>query len=405
MRKISLILSEEYGNAYGNAYDLRIKKKWSKPKIYNAGGDLSKRWYVYFSFRNPATLKLERQTPIYAGVNQFDTKYERTKAINVLRDAVEGILKSGKYNPFEDDIDVSSETPTTIPQAFKLVLGLKSTINSYSDFKSRLGQFEAWLVANGFKNRYITSVNKKTVINYLNSVEKKSSARNRNNTRIAISTFFTVLVDNMIVPENFVKEINVLESRPERNKTFSTKQEKDILEHLQKTNKDLLFFINFISYNFLRPIEVCRLKVKDLNTEDKLLYVRAKNKLVKTKLIPDIMLQELPDWSKYPADAFIFNRYGIGNEWNTTEKARREYYTDLFKEVKENFGLGKDFGLYSFRHTAITKLYRAFRAEFSPFETKSKLMEITGHASMSGLESYLRDIDAELPEDYSEMLK
>ena len=38
-----------------------MKKKYSTPKIYDAKGDLSKRWYVYFSFRNPNTDKLERQ--------------------------------------------------------------------------------------------------------------------------------------------------------------------------------------------------------------------------------------------------------------------------------------------------------------------------------------------------------
>ena len=43
--------------------------------------------------------------------------------------------------------------------------------------------------------------------------------------------------------------------------------------------------------------------------------------------------------------------------------------------------------------------------ESSPFEAKSKLMLITGHTSMSALEKYLRDIDAELPPDFSEMLK
>lgn len=405
MSKIGQLLKSEYGNAYDNAYDLGIKKKYSKPRIYDAGGDLSKRWYVYFSWRNPATDKLVRQTPIYAGVNQFETKAERTKAINTLRDAVEGILKSGKHNPYELQNDVSSEDPITIPQAFKLVLDMKSGINSYTDFKSRLTQFENWLLANGFMNRFITSVNKKTIINYLNEVEKKSSARNRNNTRVAISTFYTVLVDNLIVPENLVKEIKILESKPERNKTYSTKQEKLIFDYLKENDKDLLLLIYFISYNFLRPIEACRLKVKDINKEDKLLYIRAKNKLVKTKIIPDAMLEEMPDWSRYPSDALIFNRYGIGNEWNTTETGRREYYSLIFKEVKDRFNLGKDYGLYSFRHTFITKLYREMRKQMSEFETKSKLMGITGHSSMAGLENYLRDIDAELPEDYSDMIK
>ncbi len=41
----------------------------------------------------------------------------------------------------------------------------------------------------------------------------------------------------------------------------------------------------------------------------------------------------------------------------------------------------------------------------SPFAAKSELMVITGHTSMTALEKYLRDIDAELPADYSALLK
>ena len=41
----------------------------------------------------------------------------------------------------------------------------------------------------------------------------------------------------------------------------------------------------------------------------------------------------------------------------------------------------------------------------SPNEAEGKLMLITGHASVAALRKYLRDIDAALPEDYSQMLK
>ena len=67
--------------------------------------------------------------------------------------------------------------------------------------------------------------------------------------------------------------------------------------------------------------------------------------------------------------------------------------------------MGKDYGLYSFRHTFITKLYREIRKSKSQYEAKSDLMLITGHSTMKALEQYLRDIDAELPDDYSHLLK
>ena len=83
----------------------------------------------------------------------------------------------------------------------------------------------------------------------------------------------------------------------------------------------------------------------------------------------------------------------------------KKYFTKRFKKIKEFFKLGKEYGLYSFRHTFITKLYRELRKTYSPFETKSKLMLITGHTTITALEKYLRDIDAELPEDYSLLIK
>ena len=61
--------------------------------------------------------------------------------------------------------------------------------------------------------------------------------------------------------------------------------------------------------------------------------------------------------------------------------------------------------MYSFRHTYITHLYRELRKSYTPFETKSNIMLITGHSTMTALEKYLRDIDAELPEDYSHLLE
>ncbi|WP_290803489.1 hypothetical protein [Flavobacterium sp.] len=67
--------------------------------------------------------------------------------------------------------------------------------------------------------------------------------------------------------------------------------------------------------------------------------------------------------------------------------------------------MGKIMALYSFRHTYITKLYNELVKDTTPFEAKSKLMLITGHTTMTALEKYLRDIDAALPEDYSDLIK
>lgn len=41
-------------------HNLKKKKQYGKVSIFNAGGDLSARWYVYYTFRNPENGHLER---------------------------------------------------------------------------------------------------------------------------------------------------------------------------------------------------------------------------------------------------------------------------------------------------------------------------------------------------------
>ena len=175
---------------------------------------------------------------------------------------------------------------------------------------------------------------------------------------------------------------------------------------MEKTDPILLLFIKFISYNFLRPIEVCRLKVGDLNLVNNTIQFKAKNSNFKTKIIPEILLNDLPDLSGMDKNLFLFTPDKIGGEWSTEISNKRDYFTKRFKSVvKDHFHLGVDYGLYSFRHTFITKLYRDFAKSKTPYEAKSKLMLITGHATMDVLGKYLREIDAELPEDYSKSLQ
>ena len=300
-------------------------------------------------------------------------------------------------------------TSVTIEEALNKALLLKrnviSSITTLNDYKSRLKKFKVWVLENYKDLIHIKDISKKIIIEFLNYIQLETSARNRNNYRTVLSAIFQVLEDNEIIEKNFITKINIIKTKPVRHKTYSQEEQESIFEYLESHDKLLLLYIKFISYNFLRPIEVCRLRVKDINTEKSSLQFEAKNKTLKTKLIPDILSKELPDLSKLNGDHLFFTPSGIGGEWETKLNNRRDYFSKRFKSVvKDHFGYGKNYGLYSFRHTFITKLYRALKKDSTPFEAKSKLMFITGHDSMEALEKYLRNIDAELPSDYSEHL-
>ena len=448
-------------NVHDYVHDLPMKSNYSGPYIYTGNVDikawstlsklvkeeaLSKEWYVYYSFRNPQTGKLVRQTNIKTGVNSHKTKQERYAKLATIQDNLLFLLKRG-FNPYADNTKLEEKTlqkldaeingTTTDPflkekdpektpvvkapktkvvadneksirEAFQFGLKIKQNVlgaTSYSGFQGRINRFLTWLDKNGNSSDKISTLEKKTFINYLNTVLENTSASNRNNTRTDLSALVQTLVENELMNDNHVKSINVLKSAPERNKTYSVIQEKDILEYIERHDAVLLLYIQFITYNFLRPVEVNRLKIGDLDLEGKKLFVRAKNKAVKVKIIPQKIIDLLPDLSSIDPNHYLFTPTAIGAEWEAEENNRRDNFSKKFKLVKDHFKLNKDYGLYSFRHTAITNLYREIRKIKTPHEAKSILMGITGHQTIEALEKYLRDIDAELPDDYSHLLK
>ena len=448
MSTISLLLRA----VHVTVHDLPMKSNYSEPKIFTGGVEfsqwnklskqeqneaISKDWYVYYAIRNPKTGKLVRQPNIKQEANRIKTAKERFQYLKTVQQDLSILLKKG-YSPYRDNTELTNkyfkktsignkteilipeekiieenktvavEKEQTIREAFEF--GLKNKINvlgkaSYSNYQGRIKRFLLWLDTNSSSSNGISTLDKKVLNDYLNSVLEKSGATNRNNTRADLSSLIQLLVDNELMTTNFVKSISILKSKPERNKTYTDKEVIDIHKHLEVNDPVLLLYIQFITYNFLRPVEVNRLKIGDLDLNGKKLFVRAKNKAVKIKIIPQKILNLLPDLSQMDKNHYLFTPTAIGGEWDADENNRRDNFSKKFKKIKDHFEMDENYGLYSFRHTAITNLYRELRKTKTPHETKSILKEITGHQTMEALEKYLRDIDAELPEDYSDMLK
>ncbi|MDD3004061.1 hypothetical protein [Flavobacterium sp.] len=199
-----------------------MKNAFSKPKIYTGGVDisqwrklskyekelaLSKDWYVYFKYRNPATGKLTRQSNIKAGVNRLKSMEERINMLEKFQSKLLFLLEQG-FNPYQDnslleekingkkepiqvtevkskkiEIEVkkidNEEIEKSIREAFEFGLSIKKSVlskTSYSGYQGRINRFLTWLDENGNSNDNVSTLTKKTIINYLNYVLEKTSA-------------------------------------------------------------------------------------------------------------------------------------------------------------------------------------------------------------------------------------
>lgn len=381
---------------------------------------LSKSWYLRWSFRNPTTGKLERQKSFKGGVNYLKNKKDRLEALLELKKLFIEYLNDG-FDPFKDaeriNIGVEDkEISKSVIEAFELSLEQVKLTVSFTTYKDYRKTAESFLKFLGKENQRkdLRLLNKKIVIKYLNTVLKKTSARTRNNYKADLSALFSVMEKKLLLIDyNFVKNIEKERTLEKRNRTLSNKQLKAVTLFLRENDPLLLLVVKFVAYNFLRPIEVCRLKIKDLNLDEALLYYQAKNKPLKTKRIPQILLQDLQkmELDAYDSECNLITPSGIPSIWETTDQQKRSTITRRFTRLKvrmkeAGINLEKGDNIYSFRHSYITNLFRHLRTQenLSFHESIQQLMPITGHDSESGLMNYIHKIDADIPKDWSEKI-
>ena len=393
---------------------------WDSLKKHEKTAALSKSWYLRWSFRNPATGKLERQKNYKGGVNYLKTKSERFKALTELKKLLSEFIRDG-YTPYdnEDSINLGGEEiekPKSVKEAFDLALEqikLTVSISTYNDYKKTANSFLKFLGKDN-QRKDLKLVSKKIVIKYLNEILKKTSARTRNNYKADLSSLFSVMEKKLLIIDyNFVKNIEKERTQEKRNRTLSNTQLKTVTDFLRENDPLLLLVVKFVAYNFLRPIEVCRLKIKDINLEEALLYYQAKNKPLKTKRIPAILLEDLKKMQldAYEKESNLITPSGIPSIWEASDQQKRSTITRRFTRLKikmeaSGISLEKGDNIYSFRHSYITNLFRHLRTKenLSFHEAVRQIMPITGHDSESGLMNYIHKIDADIPKDWSEKI-
>ena len=235
MTFLNKIVNFEYESEYANEYYLTLKPKFSTPKIQSYKGNLNKRWYLYYSYRNPETGKMKRLSPIYGSANKFKTKEDRMTILTGHRRILLRLLMQG-FNPFIDNTVLYNSLYNTQPKPIatvslkevaiapvvEKVTGMEYTkalefvlnqkIKQISDsgkstFVSRIKDFELWIKETHPELKSINLVNRKIILAYLNHILDRTSARTRNNYKADLSSVFQVLEDNEIISKNVVKGI------------------------------------------------------------------------------------------------------------------------------------------------------------------------------------------------------
>lgn len=375
-----------------------------------------KEWYVYYYFRNPTTGKMQKFKPAKLNINKHKTVKERTEAGEAWVKAWDHLLDNG-FNPFTKVGIVEKVEPNFLVKNFTIVAALEYAYENkigewepatISDYKTRKNLFIQWLTSN---NLQLLDVNDFQDIHFISFMNWLVSPEGRNvgktsqdNYKRCLSSLFGKLVKDKIISKNPV-DFETSKNKPEKNKPFTGYEVLAIRDYLLENDLQLYYFILFVIYAFLRPVEIIRLVCGSFNMKEKYLNVKTKTDPNKVKKIiaPINNYLKLIDVTTLPKKAHLFTNTGDFIIWDASEKSKVDHFGNRFKKVKLALGFGEDYGIYSFRHTAAIDVYNSLlKNGKSHRDAVQSLMNYIGHKNEKTTEIYLREVQEMLPKDYGE---
>lgn len=389
----------------GNPLNYKSAKLYfGAPK--NGKPDLSRQWFVYYSFRNPSTGKLERQLPIYRDINTFDTIGERQHYGRLIIIAIDNVLKAG-FNPYEEFVSKEDGSlDKNILSCIKFYLSEKEKSlakKSFTPYKQHLGWFTDWLNDTRLTHLNIDQIKRYQIMKFLSDYRERSekwasevkpapkrkpaknappksdrkpaSNRQINNIKDNINSFFNYFKTNFEdeVPKNPAKGIPDLPHKTQGNKAYTDKQINLLKSLMLEHNPRMLTFCEMVYESCTRPHEEARLlKVMDLEFDLNRIHIRPElSKEGRSEYIPmsaRYMLQLKEYVADYPEDYFLFSidRHPGDNRYNRikvqaltpgpapiSEWTLREWY----KSIKRMAGLNETWSIYSWVHSYCVRAY------------------------------------------------
>ena len=316
--------------------------------------------YVAYSIINPSTGKLIQKR---IKLNRIKSVSERKKYARQLMIQINEKLAEG-WNPF-----IEQEAPKSFHKLFDAIdiyLRVKKkelrkdSIRTYNSYARQLKLFLAEK-HEGEKLNVIYFL-KKHAVEYLNYlyVEKDVSEVAYNNHRNFGKLLFNWLIENQYCKANPYAGIKSKKEKTKVRIPIYADYRKKIKDYLQKNNEYGFLAICMLTYYaFLRPKEICMLKIDNIDLKNQLIILSpeiTKNGKSRTVTIPDSLIQYLLDLKLdlMSKDDYIFSTGFLPGK--TLKDSR--YTGKKWAKLRKAISLPKEIQFYSLKDTGIIQMLR-----------------------------------------------
>lgn len=362
--------------------------------------DLSKQWFVYYSYRNPATKKMERK-PVFKEINSYTTITERKKCAAFWIRVYNTLLRAG-FSPFEAYVNpTTGEIDPNIISCMDMYLVEKKKVlapKSYAPYSQHVNYFRAWVTRQQMNYMEIKDFKRSHIKLFLSDYQSrtKCSNRNINNIKDNIITLFNYFVKNFedTIGKNPASGLEDLPYTTEGNRAYTDKQITLLKEIMQRENPNMLFFCEMIYETCARPHEEARLfQVRDLQFDQNRIHVRPElSKEGRSEYIPmsSRFMNRLQDYVKgYKETDYLFSIDRNPGKKSTNpfrpgpSPVSEDTLQTWYRKIKNQLGMHGEWSIYSWAHTYCCRAYLDTKDIFYIKEKKR-------HTNLAVTSNYLR---------------
>ncbi|WP_147387904.1 tyrosine-type recombinase/integrase [Pelobium manganitolerans] len=367
---------------------------------YEAGGDITKEWFVKYQFLIPDQLRKPgksdwKRFKIYNGINCLHTKTERRKKMAIIKQGIRKLLAGG-FNPFlEFDLcqDATYKDRALLSCIDTYLEEIRSNVkaSTYDKYRSNLLLFRKWLTDTEQGCTLIYNTGKEVVHSFLKHHQKERQWSNKtyNHYLNSIHAFFQYYIDNFdnYVEKNPCRTLKRLEVTKKGNRPFDNYEFKTVLDYLKKNSSPLYDFCRFTYYSCMRPNAEARLiQICDIDLVSRRIRIGSditKGKTTQVIPIDSCFLDFLKEIKieRYPRHYYLFGPKGVPGETPVHER----YFGDMFALVKKKLKIHEDVTLYAFKHTRAIHMVEDGEKLFN-------VIKFTRHKSLANLMDYLKDM-------------
>ncbi|GEM_PF-962973 len=363
--------------------DITQEERYRLPVLKTRNGDLSKRWYVeYYAWQkslNNGQGGLVRR--LFYCPAKHKTAVDRKRWSKDVIRRIKQLFDDGFYIVDESSndkaaTDVNAPSAPPRPLTFLEAVDSMVKIRESGAYRPRTGEtyrnayrrFADFLSSVGQTSLLLENITTKHIYQFSDYIiqERKLSSRYRNNLIEDLSTLFKDLVEREYLVKNPaapLPDLPVQASR--RNLAFTPVQREELEQYLQKHDGKLYAFTRFIYQSFLRPIELTRLQVRDIDFEQNRIICHSsvakggsKKQYTEYIALTNSMLALLENMNlgKYPGTHYLF---GYDLEPSRLPEVRNRISA---RHQKALIGAGLYNGeltMYSWKHTGVVNAWKA----------------------------------------------